>query len=60
MKDRDKINWAKVRDLRDQYELTLWLGNTLGVLPQNDTIHTIGAIRQEIIEEVGGEDLGGA
>jgi len=59
MKGLDKIDWAKVRDLREQYELILWLCNRLTVLPQNDSSHAIEAVRQAIIEEIGGQDTKG-
>jgi len=57
---KDKINWSKVGDLRDQHDLTLWLCNRLRVLPQNDASHAIEAIRQEIIREIDGEGQGGS
>ena len=57
MKDRDKINWAKVDDLMAQYDACLRCANELSLLSNPEAAAALGEIRQEIIEEIGGQDL---
>ena len=59
MKPRDKINWDKIGDLLDQYDACLRAANELQCLANTEAIQALEDIRQEIIEEIGGEDTRG-
>jgi len=57
VKDRDKINWAKVNDLITQHDACLRCANELSLLSNTEAAAALGEIRQEIIEEIGGQDV---
>ena len=57
MKDRDKINWDKVDALIAQHDACLRCVNELSLLSNPEATAALGEIRQEIIEEIGGQDV---
>ena len=59
MKDRDKINWDKIGGLLAQHDACLRVANVLQCLANTEAAKALEEIRQEIIEEMGGEDTKG-
>lgn len=56
MKDRDKIDWAKIGRLLEQYASCLACCNELQCLDNDEATAALEEIRLEIIEEIDGED----